>query len=198
MGLMPVLEEAARMIEGGVDMTTALGEVAMSGFLVGRGLPPAAAVDTVRQWRMAAARPEMSRPAGTDLTPLVRTIEKDLQDEANAAQFYTELMGLAEDPVIRDFIQHARDDERKHYRMLGDLYRELTGRTFSVAPQKVEYAGLRAGLLRALQDELEAAEEYRDTYLRYRIPQVRDLFFELMTDEMEHATRFTYALGQVR
>ena len=81
--------------------------------------------------------------------------------------------------------------------MLQDLYRSLTGRTFEAQVQPVEFASLAEGLKRAMDDEYEAMEEYRDVYLSTGNARIRNLFFELMTDELEHATRFNYALDVV-
>jgi rubrerythrin len=145
------------------------------------GRPPAAQVEEARRW--AASRQQ-----------LIQEIEKAMQDQATAAAFYQELMDQAGDPVVKDYINHAREDEIKHYRMLGDLHREIAGRPFDARPQKVEYANLAAGLFRAMNNEYEAMEFYRGIYLRNPEKRVRDVFFELMTDELEHATRFNYAL----
>jgi rubrerythrin len=45
-----------------------------------------------------------------------------------------------------------------------------------------------------MDNEYEAMEEYRNEYLRATDRATRNLWFELMTDELEHATRFNYAL----
>ena len=214
----PLVAEMQRRLQAGAPATAVLTESTLAGYLIGRGAPPQAAAQTLRQWAaegilvqagaappvpvappVPAAPPPVPAPtAAPTHRELVPHIERFMKDEASAAAFYAELMALAEDPMVKDFIDHAREDEEKHYRMLGELYRELTGRTYEVGPDKVEYAGLREGLKIALDDELEAAEEYRDVYLSTKDQRIRDLFFELMTDEMEHATRFTFSLQMVR
>ena len=223
--LTPITNAAMRIFDTGVTLPSTLNEAILAGFLVGRGMSPATAMDTVLQWRTtgaarslartmraepAAERPQVTAPmsqAPTAMFPpapapagrqeresLARKIEAFMQDQATAAAFYGQMAEQATDAAIRDYIEHARDDEQKHYRLLGALYKDLTGRTYTASPQPVSYATLAEGLKMALDDELEAAEEYRETYLQNRNDRVRDVFFELMTDEMEHATRFTYAL----
>lgn len=117
-----------------------------------------------------------------------------MKDQVTAANFYRELGEMAENETVKRYIMHAREDEQEHYRLLRQLHQELTGRTFEARPAKVTYASLTDGLLKAIDDEVEAYEEYRNEYLRYTDPRIRQLFFELMTDEIEHATRFNTAL----
>lgn len=133
-------------------------------------------------------------PAGADREALVRHIRQYMQDQASAVQFYRELGAMAPVPKIREYLRHAADDEQRHYELLGQLYRALTGQTYTATPEKVSFASFRDGLLMAIDDELEAYEEYRDEYLRYPTPQIRQVFFELLSDEIEHAVRFNTAL----
>lgn len=216
-GLMPIVTEATKVFDMGASMQSALREAVLAGFLVGRGLAPAQAMETVLQWRMARTAPSLAREMRTEApttmaviptvdasalsdqakSELVPLIQKFMQDQANAAAFYQELQNQVPGEDLKDYVNHAREDEQKHYRMLGELYRELTGRTYEATAQKIEFPDLASGLKRAMDDEYEAAEEYRDVYLKYNNRRVRDLFFELMTDELEHATRFNYVLQRL-
>lgn len=143
--------------------------------------------------------PAPAAGAGTPLTPREREnlgaqIQKFMQDETNAAVLYRELVAQTPGEDLKAYVQHALDDEQAHYRMLGELHRELTGRTYEAEPQPTSFENLRAGLKLAMDGEYEAFEEYRSIYLKYHNPQIRDIFFRLMTDELEHATRFNYVL----
>jgi hypothetical protein len=221
--LAPIVHEGMRTAEAGTALPYAMREAILAAFLVGRGVAPSTAISTVTQWRtsgmarglMRAQTPtgmpsqmgaptQMGTPTqmeqiapGAERVALVPRIEKFIQDQVNAAAFYTQMMEQAEDPSVREYIQHARDDERKHARMLQDLYRSFTGRTFDAQVQPVQFANLAEGLKRAMDDEYEAMEEYRDVYLSTGNARIRNVFFELMTDELEHATRFNYALDVV-
>jgi rubrerythrin len=287
--LAPMAEEAVRAVDAGAALPGVMNEAILAAYLVGRGLSPRSAMETVQQWRLAGAArglvrrqrtPQVTapgggtslgmatgpmgtaaggmgtvsgpmgttaggmgtvsgtmgttaggmetqgamihlRPMGTDQTPsdaappmgqppagqveeaarraearkqLLSNIEKSMQDQASAAAFYQELMDLAQDPMVKDYINHAREDEVKHYRLLGELHRELTGQTYEAQPQRVEYTSLTDGLKKAMNNEYEAMEFYRDIYLGSDDERVRKVFFELFTDELEHATRFNYAL----
>lgn len=115
-----------------------------------------------------------------------------IADEQMAAQFYGRLQAEAPASLARKYLEHARRDEINHRQMLSRLYFTLTGTQPKVAGKSMpQWRSFKEGLQMALDGELEAAEEYRDLYLASTYPFARDVFFELMTDEMEHATRFT-------
>jgi rubrerythrin len=122
---------------------------------------------------------------------LRETIHKAIVDEATAADFYSRLLPHAPNALARDFIAHARDDELFHLRHFENLYAYFfnTRPSFSVAP--VRFESYHEALLRALKDELEAVEFYRDVQLSTRNPIVRDTFYLAMVDELEHATQFS-------
>lgn len=127
-----------------------------------------------------------------DYERFIADLYKAIGDEAEAAEFYTMLMKCAPNDFARDQIKHARDDERKHYGQLSRLYWCLTGRRPMIPKPRVEKVSYKKGLRIALDDELEAAEHYRSMLLATGNFGIRDLLFEIMTDEMEHATRFAF------
>jgi len=214
-GLAPLVTEATKIFDAGATMQSVMREAVLAAYLVGRGLTPTQAMETVLQWRISRSAPSLARqmradaPGGggstsTSAVPgglteqeraeLVPLIEKFMQDQANATALYGELIEQLQAEELKDYVRHAREDEAKHYRMLGELYQTLTGRTYEAQPKPPEFASLAAGLKLAMDDEYAASEEYREVYLKYSDRRVRNLFFELMTDELEHATRFSYVL----
>jgi rubrerythrin len=166
---------------------------AETGFGLQSAPPVAVSTADATAEEAAAAAPE-PEAAGQQRASQPQLIEKFMQDEANAAVFYQALADAIADPAIKDYIRHAMEDEQKHYRMLGDLYRRLTGRTYEARPEPPAFTDVAAGLKQAMDNEYEAMEEYRNEYLRATDRAARNLWFELMTDELEHATRFNYAL----
>lgn len=121
----------------------------------------------------------------------LRDLEQAIADEAEAAEFYRYLESIAPNAEAREQVHHATEDEIKHHRMLSHLYRRLTGRHPAVEQPVIERPGFAAGVYMAFNDELEAAEHYRDMLLSTRDMAIRDMMFEIMMDEMEHADRFT-------
>jgi len=127
-----------------------------------------------------------------DYHKFISDVQEAINDEYGAVIFYGDLMKKAPCPEARMFIKHARDDEEKHYRMLCRLYYALTGQAPEVKPPTVPEYGFCKGVMEALKDELMAAEMYREMLLSTTDMRIRDILFEIMTDETEHATRFTF------
>ncbi|MFC4769360.1 ferritin family protein [Effusibacillus consociatus] len=127
-----------------------------------------------------------------DYAAFLSNLEKAINGEAEAVRFYAKLMNMAPDERQRASIKHAHDDEIKHYKMFTALYHQLTGREAPVGITETAFESYKEGIRTAFDHELEAAELYREMYLATQIPAIRDVFFEAMTDEMEHAQRFAF------
>jgi rubrerythrin len=125
-------------------------------------------------------------------------LQQAIQGELEAIPYYQALLELAP-AADREDIRHIREDEERHAQTLSQLYSELTGRppvTFPV--EEPDLSSYLQGLREAVRDELEAAEQYRDLYLGTLNHRIRDMLFEIMSDEQEHATRLTllYAINK--
>jgi len=123
------------------------------------------------------------------------TILNALIDEAGAVDFYGRLEKQAPDALHREFIGHAYEDEVKHIAFFERLYFQLFGRGPRYGFEPVEYDDYRDGILKALKGELAAAEFYRDIQLSVNDQLTRDTFYLAMTDELEHAARFSVLYG---
>ncbi|HHX22986.1 MAG: ferritin-like domain-containing protein [Tepidanaerobacteraceae bacterium] len=122
---------------------------------------------------------------------ILQYIYQSIIDEATAAEFYASLLRQAPDLLHREFIQHARQDELKHLQAFTKLYHYYTGKMPQYTISPVQYPNYKAGILRALKDELEAAEFYRDVQLSTTDQLIKDTFYLAMVDELEHATQFS-------
>ncbi len=210
--LSPLTYAAGEALRGGAPVGSVLREFILAGFLVGAGMAPVEALELVGLWRSAGVSPGSGRgeagegrehpaPApAKSYEPLLRSMETAMRDELTASEYYGALRDIAEGMPLREkqavvaYIDHARADEQKHLRILTELYRALSGRVPEVKPERVEFEGLADGLRKAMEMEYEAFEEYRRLYLDYPEERFRRVFFLLLTDELEHATRFNYAL----
>ena len=85
---------------------------------------------------------------------------------------------------------HAYQDETRHYKILNQLYSQLTGDTLVLTPAFQPPVDYHSGVRRAMNDELQAAHLYKRIYLNAQSRNIRDIFFDIMHDEQEHATRF--------
>jgi len=122
-------------------------------------------------------------------------LEAAIADQAKAIGFYAYLMSIAPNDQARNQINFAREDEMKHHRMLTGLYTRLTGRHPAAARPVIEKTDFATGVFDSFNDELEAMDHYRGMMLATCDRYIRDLLFEIMTDEMEHANRFTMIMA---
>jgi len=215
--LRPLAEAVGRRAQAGVPVSRLMREAALAGFLVGAGLSPSAALDVLEQGRLpgtefapeppvAFANPDyiMSAPEPSHgpfpTDDLLRLIEANMQDEISTVAFYSTLLealdtaAISDRETVRELIRHARSDEQSHYQANRELYRALTGRTYDAAPQEKPFTDLRDGFRKAMLGEYKAFETYREIYLRCPEERIRTTYFKLLTDELEHATFFNYAL----
>jgi rubrerythrin len=125
-------------------------------------------------------------------------LRKAIDDEYTAAIFYGKLKKATKDPLYQEFIEHAREDEKKHFQLFQQLHSKLTGSYYENKKNKKEFKTFQQGVEMALKDELEAGEMYRD--MLFEMP-TNDAYYSLfvaMTDEMEHATRFAAIYGSMK
>jgi rubrerythrin len=111
--------------------------------------------------------------------------------------FYDYLISVAPSREEKEIIESIRNDERKHNQMFRKMYQDLTGQTI-MAPTDVEFRKPKSfidGIRRALFGELSAVERYRD--IRAGLPEryYRDMVFEILTDELKHASKYNYILN---
>ncbi|MCF6093937.1 ferritin-like domain-containing protein [Microaerobacter geothermalis] len=132
------------------------------------------------------------------VSPLfIQDLREAINGEAQAIDFYKRLIEMAPNQRHVNYLTHIRNDEKKHLRMLTNLYVQLTGRRPDIRFTPVRFTTYREGLEKALDGELEAAELYRRMYLSVQDRRKRDVLFEIMTDEMEHQVRFAYLIDTV-
>lgn len=131
---------------------------------------------------------------GGKFQELLNAILDGIKGEAAAIDLYTQLVKSAPNKQHREDILHALEDEKVHLKDFTKLYKSLSGKDPVYQVKKAKYDSYEDGLRMAYEDELEAYEDYRDSYLLTPNLQVRDVFFRALTDEMEHATRFGFLL----
>ncbi len=121
----------------------------------------------------------------------VDMLETAMANEAGAIEFYMGLASIAPRPEYRETLETIAADERKHLQSFRALYCQLTCSYPQVRPAVETAPDFAAGITMAIKDELEAYEMYRDMLLMVCQQEYRDVMFEAMTDEMEHAVYLT-------
>ncbi|QPA33093.1 ferritin-like domain-containing protein [Anoxybacillus caldiproteolyticus] len=136
----------------------------------------------------------LERNHGGKSQRVFRAILDAIKSEAAAIDFYTRLIRLAPNAQHQNDIRHALEDEKIHLKQFTELYINLTGQQPVYNVEKTTFHSYEEGLKIAYKDELEAYEEYRNSYLLTQDPLIRDVFFKAFTDEIEHAIRFGFLI----
>ena len=113
---------------------------------------------------------------------------------------YKKMMEMTNDPAIIKQIKFAYDDEIKHYQMFRQIYYQLTGRAINIPlPAEVEkYDNIMDAVKSSIEGEHEAVDLYRDIHAMLPNQRLRDMVFEIITDEIEHANRFVYSYSMLK
>lgn len=124
---------------------------------------------------------------------LIDMLLEAMKDERADRAKYKMLMDMARDPKIKRQINFAYEDEGKHYKMFQQILFKLSGKMTDIpVPEIKKPANLIEGVESSIDGELEAVELYRDILAMLPNKQMRDMVYEIITDEQEHAVRFTY------
>jgi rubrerythrin len=124
----------------------------------------------------------------------IHLIREAVQGEREDELFYQYLISLAPTQDEQEIIASIRDDEQKHNKMFRKIYRDFTGHELqNVNGEQFERpASYIDGIKKALFGELKAVEKYR--IIKRCLPQgiYRDTLFEIITDELKHASKYNY------
>lgn len=124
---------------------------------------------------------------------LIDLILEAMKDERSDRAKYKIMMDMARDPKVKRQINFAYEDEGKHYKMFQQILFKLTGKMTEIpVPDIKKPINLLEGVESSIDGELEAVELYREILAMLPNKQMRDMLYEIITDEQEHAVRFTY------
>lgn len=126
---------------------------------------------------------------------LLNTLMSSIIGEATAVDFYTRLAQQAPNEYSKNVLLNAAKDERTHLQLFTRLYTSLTGKEPKYKIRPVKITNFRQSLFEAYEDELSDYEKYRNAYLMFKDPTIRETFFRPYTDEIKHATRFSFLLN---
>ncbi|WML44855.1 ferritin-like domain-containing protein [Neobacillus sp. PS3-40] len=129
-----------------------------------------------------------------NLKQAIILIEEAVQGEREDQLFYEYLITQAPTQEEKDIIASIRDDEVKHNKLFRQLYKELTGKEVK-SKNGEEFAqpgSYLDGIKQALFGELKAVEKYRTIYQGLNRQHHRDVLFEIITDEIKHASKYNF------
>lgn len=135
-----------------------------------------------------------------DVNEILQLIIMAMTDEQRDGDFYNELSKLNKDPIDSRLLNDMFLNERRHEKMLENIYVGLTGRTPVVPPatpipiseNMVENFEL------AFQNELDGIQLYRTLYLALQTPTLKNIVYEILSDQQQHAMIFSYLANKYR
>lgn len=129
---------------------------------------------------------------------LLELLKEAMKDERSDRKKYKMMMEMTKTDKIREQINFAYEDEGKHYKMFQSIYYHLTGQMIDIPTPEVKLKdNFKENIETSINGELEAVELYRKIRAMLPTRQLRDMLYEIITDEQEHATRFVYSFAMV-
>ena len=131
---------------------------------------------------------------------LINNIVEAMKDERHDRVKYYKMMQMTDDPEVIKQIKYAYDDEIKHYEMYQQILFALTRRRLDIPmPNEIEqYDTLMDAVQSSIKGENEAVDLYREIFSQLDNKQMRDMVFEIITDEQEHFGRFIYLYSMLK
>ena len=135
------------------------------------------------------------------LNQAINLIRQSVGGEREDEMFYDILIKQAPTEKEKDIITSIRNDERKHNKILRDLYYSFTG---NMIPQDMTIPNLDDGLdykgnlEKALFGELDAVVRYRRILGSMPSGDSYTLLMSIMTDELRHASKYNFLIHSAK
>lgn len=132
----------------------------------------------------------------TQLLGELERLKQAVQGEIEDALFYNYLISKALTSEEKVIISAIKEEELRHSKQLEGIYRDFTG--MEIQTEEEENFEIpnsyQEGIKNALFDELRDVVKYR--VIRSNLPegQYKDILFNIITDELMHASMFNYLL----
>lgn len=140
------------------------------------------------------AQPSMYGQHEEGMQTVLRLTQEAIADERHDELFYDYLLSVAPTDQEKEVITGIQSDERKHRSSFRQMYTQLTGQRPPLTGEEESFQkpdSYLDGIEIALMGELKAFEKYRVIY-KYIPARYRDTIFEIMTDEMKHASYYNW------
>ena len=135
------------------------------------------------------------------LNQAIESIRTSVGDEREDEMFYDTLIKQAPTEKEKSIIRSIRDDERKHNKILRQLYYNFTGQ---VIPEDTSMANMenklsyKENLEKALFGELDAVVRYRRIMGTMPSGDSYTLIMSIMTDELRHANKYNFLIHNAK
>lgn len=133
------------------------------------------------------------------LNEAIELIRQSVKDEREDELFYDNLVEQA--PTEKEIIRSIREDERKHNRILRDLYYSFTGQVIQPNTSVLNIdttLTYKENLEKALFGELDAVVRYRRIMGTMPSGNSYTLLMSIMTDELRHASKYNFLIHNAK
>lgn len=141
---------------------------------------------------------ETDKPnAPSDNKYILEMIREAIKDEIKDGKYYDELANKVENENDKKALHKIHADEVKHSKMLKEIYHMLTGEYPDISVEAPTVGcDLPQIFSERLYEELDAVEFYRKLMFVFLNLEIRDMLFEILTDEQAHAQIMNYLFSK--
>ena len=135
------------------------------------------------------------------LNQAITLIRQSVGDEKEDEMFYDTLIEQAPTQKEKDIIRSIRDDERKHNKILRELYYEFTGQILpqdTLSDNSKNNMDYKSNLEKALFGELDAVSKYKKILGTMPSGSSYTLLMSIMTDELRHASKYNFLIQNTK
>ena len=132
------------------------------------------------------------------LNQAIDLIRQSVGNEKEDELFYENLIKQAPTEDEKEIIRSIRDDEKKHNKILRDLYYSFTGQmappNMAVSQDVDSKQSYKENLEKALFGELDAVKKYRRIMGTMPSGNSYTWLMSIMTDELIHANKYNFLI----
>ena len=135
------------------------------------------------------------------LNQAIELIRQSVRNEREDELFYDRLLEQAPTDKEKEIITSIRNDERKHNKILRDLYYNFTGQVIQAdmsMPNINNTSTYKENLEKALFGELDAVVKYRKILGTMPSGNSYTLLMSIMTDELRHASKYNFLIHNAK
>ena len=148
-----------------------------------------------------ATQPNMYNDEIITLNHAIELIRQSVRNEREDELFYDRLLEQAPTDKEKEIITSIRNDERKHNKILRDLYYNFTGQviqSYMSTPSINATSSYKENLEKALFGELDAVVKYRKILGTMPSGNSYTLLMSIMTDELRHASKYNFLIHNAK
>ena len=148
-----------------------------------------------------ANQPNMYNDEIITLNQAIELIRQSVRNEREDELFYDRLLEQASTDKEKEIITSIRNDERKHNKILRDLYYNFTGQVIQAdmsMPNINNTSTYKENLEKALFGELDAVVKYRKILGTMPSGNSYTLLMSIMTDELRHASKYNFLIHNAK